>query len=53
MDNIFIEGLWRSLRYEEGYLHAYANVAEAKAGTPGVRSPPLASVRLRFGSIGS
>jgi hypothetical protein len=32
MDNVFIERLWRSLRYEEGYLHAYASVAEAKAG---------------------
>jgi len=32
MDNIFIERLWRSLKYEEVYLHAYANVAEAKAG---------------------
>jgi hypothetical protein len=25
-------GLWRSLKYEEIYLHAYATVAEAKAG---------------------
>jgi putative transposase len=32
MDNIFIERLWRSLKYEEVYLHAYAGVAEAKAG---------------------
>jgi putative transposase len=32
MDNIFIERLWRSLKYEEIYLHAYASVAEAKAG---------------------
>jgi putative transposase len=24
--------LWRSLKYEEVYLHAYGNVAEAKAG---------------------
>ena len=32
MDNIFIERLWRSLKYEEVYLHAYANVAEAKTG---------------------
>ena len=32
MDNIFIERLWRSLKYEEVYLHAYGNVAEAKAG---------------------
>jgi putative transposase len=32
MDNIFIERLWRSLKYEEVYLHAYDSVAEAKAG---------------------
>ncbi len=32
MDNIFIERLWRSLKYEEVYIHAYASVAEAKAG---------------------
>jgi putative transposase len=32
MDNIFVERLWRSLKYEEGYLNAYASVAEAKAG---------------------
>ena len=32
MDNIFIERLWRSLKYEEVYLKAYATVAEAKAG---------------------
>src|SRR5712672_3432142 len=32
MDNIFVERLWRSLKYEEVYLKAYATVAEAKAG---------------------
>jgi putative transposase len=32
MDNIFVERLWRSLKYEEVYLHAYGTVAEAKAG---------------------
>ena len=32
MDNVFVERLWRSLKYEEVYLHAYASVAEAKAG---------------------
>jgi putative transposase len=32
MDNIFVERLWRSLKYEEVYLNAYATVAEAKAG---------------------
>jgi putative transposase len=32
MDNIFVERLWRSLKYEEVYLRAYATVAEANAG---------------------
>jgi hypothetical protein len=32
MDNIFVERLWRSLKYEEVYLNAYATVAEARAG---------------------
>jgi putative transposase len=31
-DNVFVERLWRSVKYEEVYLHAYASVAEAKAG---------------------
>jgi putative transposase len=32
MDNIFVERLWRSLKYEEVYLKDYALVAEARAG---------------------
>src|SRR6478672_3639616 len=32
MDNVFIERLWRSLKYEEVYLNAYASVAEARTG---------------------
>jgi putative transposase len=32
MDNIFVERLWRSLKYEEVYLNAYATVVEAKTG---------------------
>jgi putative transposase len=29
-DNIFVERLWRSLKYEEVYLKAYQSVAEAR-----------------------
>ena len=29
-DNIFVERLWRTVRYEEVYLKAYANASEAK-----------------------
>jgi len=32
MDNVFIERLWRSLKYEEIYLKAYDSVAQAKQG---------------------
>ena len=32
MENVFIERLWRSLKYEKVYLHAYETVADAKAG---------------------
>lgn len=30
LDNIFIERLWRSLKYEEVYMHAYESVDEAR-----------------------
>ena len=29
--NIFVERLWRTIKYEEVYLHAYATVTEARA----------------------
>lgn len=32
VDNVFVERLWRSVKYENVYLNAYANIAEAKAG---------------------
>lgn len=32
LDNIFIERLWRSVKYEEVYLHAYDDVNEARSG---------------------
>lgn len=31
-DNIFVERLWRSVKYEEVFLHDYANVPEAREG---------------------
>src|SRR5471030_1898855 len=30
-DNVFVERLWRSVKYEEVYLRAYDNVAQARA----------------------
>ena len=32
IDNIFIERLWRSLKYECVYLHAWETGSQAKAG---------------------
>ena len=32
LDNIFIERLWRSLKYEEVFIKAYVSVAEARRG---------------------
>ena len=32
MDNVFIERLWRSLKYENVYLNAYETGSEARAG---------------------
>jgi putative transposase len=34
-DNIFVERLWRSLKYEEVYLRAYESAAEARQGITG------------------
>ena len=35
-DNVFVERLWRTIKYEEVYLHAYQNVPEAE--------PPSANI---------
>ena len=32
MDNVFIERLWRSLKYECVYLHAFETGSELRAG---------------------
>ena len=32
MDNVFIERLWHSLKYEDTYLNAYETVAEITQG---------------------
>jgi putative transposase len=31
-DNVFVERLWKSVKYEEVYLHAYDTVGDARAG---------------------
>jgi putative transposase len=31
-DNVFVERLWKSIKYEEVYLHAYETVSAAHQG---------------------
>ena len=31
-DNVFVERLWRTIKYEDVYLRAYASVSEARSG---------------------
>ncbi len=31
-DNVFVERLWRSVKYEDVYLHAYETVSDVRAG---------------------
>jgi putative transposase len=32
MDNVFIERLWWSVKYQDVYLKAYGSIAEARSG---------------------
>jgi len=32
VDNVFIERLWRSVKYEDVYLHAYETPAQLRSG---------------------
>lgn len=32
LDNIFVERLWRTVKYEDFYLHDYEMMADARAG---------------------
>jgi putative transposase len=32
VDNVFVERLWKSVKYEEVYWHAYDSVAQAQLG---------------------
>ena len=53
LDNIFIERLWRSLKYEEVFTKAYGSVASRRAGAlaAGCRSTTM-SGRIRRWAIG-
>jgi putative transposase len=42
-DNVFVERLWRSIKYEEVYLKAYDSVSEAR-----VSDAPLSQPKMLF-----
>jgi putative transposase len=48
-DNIFVERLWRTIKYEEVYLHAYDTVSAATAGLD--RYLTLSNVRRPHSSL--
>ena len=53
LDNVFIERLWRSLKYEEVYLKAYRNVKEYGIWAGGlVRGSTTTSGPIRASAIG-
>jgi hypothetical protein len=47
LDNIFIERLWRSLKYEEVFIKAYGSVMEARRGIGAWLSFTMRSGRTR------
>ncbi len=47
MDNVFIERLWRNLKYECVYLHAFETGSERRAGIEGTVAQGVRSSRLR------
>jgi putative transposase len=37
-DNVFVERLWRSVKYEEVYLRAYDSISEARSSIDRIRA---------------
>jgi putative transposase len=48
LDNIFIERLWRSLKYEDVFIKAYGSVAEARRGIGGAPGAGLQDAACGF-----
>jgi hypothetical protein len=46
-DNVFVERLWRSVKYEEVYLRAYDNASEARASVGAISTSTIAAGRIR------
>jgi hypothetical protein len=43
-DNVFVDRLWNSVKYEEVYLHTYDSVAAAKAGMQRYLFPSITAI---------
>ena len=52
VDNVFVERLWRSVKYEEVYLHAYEGVAEARSGLRRYFQSTMPSAAIRAWGAG-
>jgi len=50
-DNVFVERLWRSVKYEEVYLRAYDSVSEARSPQQ-VQRPLNSRTRVTSGRTG-
>ena len=46
-DNVFVERLWKSVKYEEVYLKAYDTVAEARCRWAAISTSTIDSARIR------
>ena len=46
-DNVFVERLWRSVKYEEVYLYAYDSVSAAANGSGAISISTIAAARIR------
>ena len=47
LDNLFVERLWRSVKYEEAYLHAYESIMEARSKIGDYLAFPTLSESIR------
>ena len=46
-DNVFVERIWKSVKYEEVYLHAYDSVGEARASLARYLDFTMGGARIR------
>ena len=50
-DNVFVERLWKSVKYEEVYLRAYESVPEARTGLGRTSSFTMPDGPIRLGGM--